>query len=61
MALRNTVEEMVNHRGGGGGSVVASHRGGGGNSVVVTTLRHSMAVFVKVMCVDHIVFCVTFR
>ena len=38
MALRNTVEEMVNHRGGGGGSVVANHRGGDGKSVVVTTL-----------------------
>ena len=29
---------MVNHRGGGGGSVVANQRGAGGRSVVVTTL-----------------------
>ena len=29
-ALRNTVREMADHRGGGGGSVVAEHRGGGG-------------------------------
>jgi len=29
---------MVNHRSGGGGSVVANHRCGSGNSVVVTTL-----------------------
>ena len=42
-ALRNTAEEMINHRGGSVGSVVGNHRGPGGNSVVVTTL----ATFVR--------------
>ena len=42
MALINTVEEMVNHRSGGGGSVVANHRGAGRHTVVVTTLKLSL-------------------
>ena len=35
---RNTAENIVKHRGGGVGSVVANHRGGGETSMVVTTL-----------------------
>jgi len=38
-ASRNTAENTVKHRNGGGvGSVVANHRGGGERSVVVTRL-----------------------
>ena len=35
---KNT-ENTVQHRGGGGGSMVANHRGGGESSMVVTTLH----------------------
>jgi len=36
---RNTAENIVKHRSGGVGSVVANHRGGGETSMVVTTLQ----------------------
>jgi len=36
---RNTEENIVKHRGGGVGSVVANHRGGGETLMVVTTLQ----------------------
>ena len=58
-ALRNTVGEMADHRGGGGGSVVAEHRGGGGlaeQSVVVTTLENTHA-FIMSDC-RCFIFCV---
>jgi len=35
---KNTAENIVKHRGGGVGSVVANHCGGGETSMVVTTL-----------------------
>jgi len=35
---RNTAKNIVKHRGGGVGSVVANHRGGGETSMVITTL-----------------------
>ena len=35
---RKDAENTVQHRGGGGGSMVANHRGGGESSMVVTTL-----------------------
>jgi len=37
-----TAENTVQHRGGGGCSMVANHRGGGESSMVVTTLLAHM-------------------
>ena len=43
---RKTAENIVKHRGGGVGSVIANHRDGGGNSVTVTTLIYVLCTVV---------------
>jgi len=56
--VEKTAENTVQHRGVGGGLMVANHRGGSESSMVVTTLK-KLSISMHIKFTLHTLYCVS--